>query len=177
MFVYAVNYSLWKETKNKPKLKWAGQISMASLHKTCHKQNLIGWYDVRSHLLRGVIATALWGKHLRNLHRTGNWSKETCLLDLEGDTLGHSHADSGPQDTVSTDLPFSTVLYHSPKEAWSVTWKTESLPLNMQTKFTWFQAVRSCTKTTNYAFIIGGNLGRCTDESNYDDKGRNMNLW
>lgn len=51
-----------------------------------------------------------------NLHRTGNWSKELHLLDLEGDTLGHAHADGSPKDAVSTDLPLSTVLYHSPKE-------------------------------------------------------------
>lgn len=48
--------------------------------------------------------------------QTGKWSKEQYSLDLEGDSLGHSHADSGPQDAVSTDLPLSTVLHHSPKE-------------------------------------------------------------
>lgn len=51
-----------------------------------------------------------------NPYRAGNWSKELHLLDLEGDTLGHSHANGGPQDAVSTDLPLGTVLYHSPKE-------------------------------------------------------------
>lgn len=49
----------------------------------------------------------------------GNWNNELHLLNLEGDTLGHSHADCGPQDTVSTDLPLGTVFYHSPKKPWS----------------------------------------------------------
>lgn len=38
------------------------------------------------------------------------------LLDLEGDALGYSHANSSSQDAVSTDLPLSTVLHHSTKE-------------------------------------------------------------
>lgn len=55
-------------------------------------------------------------KETKFLHINVTCRTHCNLLDLEGDPLGHPHTDGGPQDTVPTDLPLSTVLNHSSKE-------------------------------------------------------------
>lgn len=91
--------------------------------------HLIGSNHVSVYILKDAAAP-FHRRNLQKIHLTGcfhracvcdetrqqNVSKELHLLDLEGDTLGNSNADGGPQHAVSTDLPLSAVLHHSPKE-------------------------------------------------------------
>lgn len=58
---------------------------------------------------------------------TGKFHAKKHLPDFEGDSLGHSHTHSSPQDTVSTNLSLGAVFDHCPKETHPVTQRHQQL--------------------------------------------------